>query len=77
MDFFFGYFDPEFFLKIMEINHFRGDLTDISAKKEALLGIAVLMCWLQHTDWCGCVQMNVKQISAFLFCECYYVACIP
>ena len=34
---FFGYFDPDFFLKIMKINNFRGELTDSSAKKEALL----------------------------------------
>ena len=33
---YFGYFYPERFLKIMKINAFRGDRTDISAKKEAL-----------------------------------------
>ena len=33
----FGYFDPEIFYQIMKINNFRGDLTDISAKKEALM----------------------------------------
>ena len=36
-DFFFGYFDPENIFLIIEINNFRGDLTDISAKKEGLL----------------------------------------
>ena len=34
---FFGYLHPEFFFKIMKINNFQGDLTDISAKKEALV----------------------------------------
>ena len=33
---FFGYFHPDFFFKIMKINNFQGDLTDISAKNEAL-----------------------------------------
>ena len=34
---FLGYLDPAvFFLQIMKMNNFRGDLTDISAKKEAL-----------------------------------------
>ena len=32
---FFGYFDPDFFY-IIKIIIFRGELTDISAKKEAL-----------------------------------------
>ena len=31
-----GYFDPENVFLIMKINNFRGDLTDISAKTEAL-----------------------------------------
>ena len=40
---FFGYFDPEnIFLQIINIIDFRGDLTDISAKKEALAGTNVL-----------------------------------
>ena len=34
---FFGYFDPETIFKIIKLNNFRGDLTDISTKKEALL----------------------------------------
>ena len=34
---FFGYFDLDCFLGTMKINNFRGELTDISAKKEALL----------------------------------------
>ena len=33
----FGYFDPENIILDNKINNFRGDLTDISAKKEALL----------------------------------------
>ena len=33
---FFGYFDPDFFYNIVKINDFRGELDDISAKKEAL-----------------------------------------
>ena len=34
----FGYFDPEnIILQIIKINNFRGDLTDNSAKKEALV----------------------------------------
>ena len=33
---FLGYFDPEKIFQIIEINNFQGDLTDISAKKEAL-----------------------------------------
>ena len=36
-EFFFGYFDPDFFL-IMKTNNFRGDLTDISSGlKEAMV----------------------------------------
>ena len=35
-NFVFGYFDPDFFFKIMKIIDFWGDLTDNSAKKEAL-----------------------------------------
>ena len=35
--FFFGYFDPENIFYIIKINNSRGELTDISAKKEALL----------------------------------------
>ena len=34
---YFGYFDPEFFFLIIKIIIFRGELTDISAKKEALV----------------------------------------
>ena len=33
---FFGYFDPENILLDIKLSNFRGDLTDISAKKEAL-----------------------------------------
>ena len=33
---FFGYFDPEFFFSIVKISNFRGEQTDISAKKDAL-----------------------------------------
>ena len=32
----FGHFDPENICLVMKITNFRGDLTDISAKKEAL-----------------------------------------
>ena len=32
---FFGYFNPESIFKIMNKNYFRGELNDISAKKEA------------------------------------------
>ena len=32
----FGYFDPEKIFLDNKINNFRGELTDISAKKEAL-----------------------------------------
>ena len=31
-----GYFDPDFFFKIMKINNLWGELNDISANKEAL-----------------------------------------
>ena len=34
---FFGHFDPDFFFKIMKMNNFRGDLTDISVKKNCSL----------------------------------------
>ena len=34
---FFGYFDPEKIYYKMKMNNFRGDLTDISAKTEALV----------------------------------------
>ena len=33
------YFDPEFFIQIMKITNYRGDLADIFADKVALLGI--------------------------------------
>ena len=33
---FFGYFDPDFFNKIIQIHIFRDELSDISARKEAL-----------------------------------------
>ena len=33
---FFGYFDPEMSFTIMKNNNFKGELTDISAKKEVL-----------------------------------------
>ena len=36
-NFIFGYFDPENVFLIMKINNFRGDPTDNSAKKEALV----------------------------------------
>ena len=36
---FVGYFDKEVFFKIVKIIIFRYDLTDISAKKEPLLGM--------------------------------------
>ena len=32
-----GYFDPEAFFYVMKVNDFWGDLTDISAKKKALV----------------------------------------
>ena len=32
-----GYFDPENIFKIVNVNNFRGDLTYIPAKKEALV----------------------------------------
>ena len=40
-NFIFGYFDPENIFIDSEINIFRGDLSDISAKKEALESGAV------------------------------------
>ena len=40
---FFGYFEPEKIFLIIKINNFRGELTDISAKKEALLRIICLL----------------------------------
>ena len=39
---FFGYFDPDFFFEIIKINNFRGELTDNSAKNEALLSAPAL-----------------------------------
>ena len=32
----FGYFDPEKMFQIMKMNNFRGEITDVSDKKEAL-----------------------------------------
>ena len=32
-----GYFDPDFFFLMIEINNTQGDLTDISAKKAPLI----------------------------------------
>ena len=40
---FYGHFDPVFFLKIMKINNFQGELPDVSAKKEALLSVPTVM----------------------------------
>ena len=37
MIFYFGYFDPVFFFLIIQINIFRGDLSDVSAKTVALV----------------------------------------
>ena len=34
---FFGYFDPEHVFEIMKINNFRGELTDISAKRNTVV----------------------------------------
>ena len=42
---FFGYFDPENIFKILKINDFRGEITDISAKIEALERIDVAKAW--------------------------------
>ena len=33
---FFGYFDPKNIFKIIRINNFRGDLSDMSAKKTSM-----------------------------------------
>ena len=35
--YFIGYFDPFLFFFIIKLINFRGDLTDISAKKETLI----------------------------------------
>ena len=41
---FFGYFDPENdFFQMIQINNCRGDLTDVSAKKEALSMIDMIV----------------------------------
>ena len=39
----FGFFDPELFCKMMKINIFWADLSDVSAKKEALR-----LTWARH-----------------------------
>ena len=36
---FFGFFDPGNIFLDKKINNFRGELTDISAKKEVLVGV--------------------------------------
>ena len=58
---FFGYFDPENIFLDNKIIIFRGELTDISAKKEALLGSVWLfrghtVSDLQSHDQCLCFQ---------------------
>ena len=56
---FIGYFDPEMLFSIMKITTFRGDLTDISALKEALSHVTwayamwVLLSPEDETAGCG------------------------
>ena len=42
--FIFGRFDPVNIFLIIKINNFRGDLTDVSAKKEALTTVRASAC---------------------------------
>ena len=58
---FFGYFDPENIFYMIQINNFRGELTDNSAKKEALI----------------CTRFSVRTRFGFGVPECIYGIIVP
>ena len=67
---FFGCFDPIFFFLIIKINNFRGDLSDISAKRQHWSRVFTIF-GLDFTDPCLSSEIALLRtgISAFLLAE--------
>ena len=66
-NFFGGFFDPEcFFFYIMKINIFRGELTDISAKKEALVRLCNNAPLLTSHSCVGLIDDVFKSYKIFM-----------
>ena len=72
--YFSGYFNPEKFFYITKINSFRGELTDISAKKEALVAVRTVDATYIHKG-CASLVNQASRLNRMLLENLFLIIC--